>query len=225
MRDLGKVEWFNSPRALTQIIRLPTARVQDNPAKPSRPKSSYIFFACELAIIQLSRQGQRQPIHLIMSDAPGSDGPAESRVDLPREQSQPPQHSLWYPSYATRATPANSYMNVLLIFVPIGIVAGALGWPDVAVFFLNSLAIIPLAPLIAFSTRELSANVGQVFGGLLNIALSNAVEMIVSHPCLSLVLYAASLSNAFDFYQGWHHCRKPRTDPHCSIEPSREYPV
>jgi Ca2+:H+ antiporter len=127
-----------------------------------------------------------------MSDARGSDRLADQSVDLPREQSQPPQHStLWYPSYATRATLYSSYMNVLLIFVPIGIVAGALGWPDVAVFFLNCLAIIPLAPLIAFSTRQLSASVGLVFGGLLNATLSNAVEMIVRHPCLSLVLYSA----------------------------------
>jgi Ca2+:H+ antiporter len=122
-----------------------------------------------------------------MSDAP--DGPGAQSVDLPREQNQPPPHPLWYPSYATRATLASSYLNVLLVFVPIGIVAGALGWADVAVFFLNFLAMIPLAPLIALSTWELSTNVGWVFGGLLNIVLSNAVKTIVRHPCLSILLF------------------------------------
>jgi len=158
----------------------------------------------------------------MMSDAGGPEGPS---VDLPREQNQPPQQPLWYPSYVTRATLAGSYLNVLLVFVPVGIVAGALGWGDVAVFFLNALAMIPLAPLIALSTWELSANVGWVFGGLLNIALSNAVKTIVRHPCLSLVLYSTFLTNVLGFRQGWDHCCKPRRDPHCSIGPNREYPI
>lgn len=36
-------------------------------------------------------------------------------------------------------------INVLLVFIPIGIVAHALHWPDVAVFILNFIAIVPLA--------------------------------------------------------------------------------
>ena len=36
-------------------------------------------------------------------------------------------------------------LNVLLVFVPLGIVASKVGWPDVAVFILNFIAIIPLA--------------------------------------------------------------------------------
>lgn len=36
-------------------------------------------------------------------------------------------------------------INVLLVFIPIGIIAHALHWPDVAVFILNFIAIVPLA--------------------------------------------------------------------------------
>ena len=76
-------------------------------------------------------------------------------------------------------TLASNYVNVLLVFVPIGIVAGALGWDPVAVFVINFLAIIPLASLLSFATEELSVKLGQTLGGLLNATFGNAVELIV----------------------------------------------
>ena len=75
---------------------------------------------------------------------------------------------------------ASNYVNVLLVFVPLGITAGALGWKPTAVFVLNFLAIIPLAALLSFATEELSVKVGQTLGGLLNATFGNAVELIVS---------------------------------------------
>lgn len=80
----------------------------------------------------------------------------------------------------TWATLASNYVNVFLIFVPLGIVAGALGWSPTAVFVLNFLAIIPLAALLSFATEELALKVGQTLGGLLNATFGNAVELIVS---------------------------------------------
>jgi len=74
----------------------------------------------------------------------------------------------------------SSYVNILLIFVPLGIIAGALKWNASVVFVLNFLAIIPLAALLGFTTEELSAESGQTIGGLLNATFGNAVELIVS---------------------------------------------
>lgn len=74
---------------------------------------------------------------------------------------------------------ASNYVNVLLVFVPLGIIAGALGWNPTAVFVLNFLAIIPLAALLSFATEELSVKLGQTLGGLLNASFGNAVELIV----------------------------------------------
>lgn len=73
----------------------------------------------------------------------------------------------------------NIYVNVFLIFVPLGIIAGALGWNPTAVFILNFLAIVPLASLLSFATEQLSAKLGQTLGGLLNATFGNAVELIV----------------------------------------------
>ena len=82
--------------------------------------------------------------------------------------------------YTTQATLCSSYANVLLIFVPLGIIAGALRWNANVVFVLNFFAIIPLASLLSFATEELSIRLGQTLGGLLNATFGNAVELIVS---------------------------------------------
>jgi Ca2+:H+ antiporter len=74
---------------------------------------------------------------------------------------------------------ASNYVNVLLVFVPLGIASGALHWGPIAVFTLNFLAIIPLASLLSFATEELSAELGQTIGGLCNASFGNAVELIV----------------------------------------------
>lgn len=74
-----------------------------------------------------------------------------------------------------------NYVNVLLVFVPLGIVAGIVGWSPTLVFVFNFMAIIPLASLLAFATEELAVPLGQTLGGLLNATFGNAVELIVSN--------------------------------------------
>lgn len=87
-----------------------------------------------------------------------------------------------WPAYFGRKvqqTLTSNYVNVFLVFVPLGIVSGAVGWSPTATFILNFLAIIPLASLLSFATEELSARLGQTLGGLLNATFGNAVELIV----------------------------------------------
>jgi Ca2+:H+ antiporter len=62
-------------------------------------------------------------------------------------------------------TLASNYVNILLVFVPVGI---------------DFIAIVPLASLLSFATEELSAKLGQTIGGLMNATFGNAVELIVS---------------------------------------------
>lgn len=83
-------------------------------------------------------------------------------------------------AYTTWMMLASNYVNVLLVFVPLGIIAGILDWSPTAVFVLNFIAIIPLAALLSFATEELSAKLGQTIGGLMNATFGNAVELIVS---------------------------------------------
>lgn len=73
----------------------------------------------------------------------------------------------------------SSWLNTLLIFVPLGFLSEFLQWPAVWRFSLNFLAIIPLAKLLGDSTEQASLKLGQTLGGLLNATFGNAVELIV----------------------------------------------
>ena len=128
----------------------------------------------------------------------GNGAPIGGRADQPDEHTsllaRPLQNSegspLWEDSRAfvrwpakvahtTWQTLASNVVNVLLVFVPVGIIAGAVGLNPTVVFVINFLAIIPLASLLSFATEELSLKLGQTLGGLLNATFGNAVELIV----------------------------------------------
>jgi Ca2+:H+ antiporter len=74
------------------------------------------------------------------------------------------------------------YLNLLLIFVPLGLVSGFLDIPDVVVFLLNLVAMVPLMAWITFSIGQLAPNIGRVATELLKATLGNAVEMLVRLP-------------------------------------------
>ena len=67
-----------------------------------------------------------------------------------------------------RATLLNSWVNVLLIFVPVGIAVNYAGVNKIAVFVINFIAIIPLAGMLSYATEEIALRVGETIGGLLN---------------------------------------------------------
>lgn len=74
----------------------------------------------------------------------------------------------------------SSPVNVLLLFVPLGIIWGFFELSYTWIFIFNFLAIIPLAAILSYATEELADNVGSTLGGLLNATFGNAVELIVS---------------------------------------------
>lgn len=62
----------------------------------------------------------------------------------------------------------NSYINALLVFVPLGYIAEKLEWSALARFSLNFLAIVPLAKLLGDATEQVSILLGPTLGALLN---------------------------------------------------------
>lgn len=80
----------------------------------------------------------------------------------------------------------SSWINWLLIFVPVAIILGALvDWghhdfisPNV-VFALNAIAIIPLASLLSYATESVAIRLGDTVGALMNVTFGNAVELII----------------------------------------------
>lgn len=55
----------------------------------------------------------------------------------------------------------SSYVNLLLVFVPIGI-ASHFVWSPTVTFIMNFLAIVPLAKLLGFATEDIALRTGEV---------------------------------------------------------------
>mmetsp|Transcript_70463 Transcript_70463/g.206138 ORF Transcript_70463/g.206138 Transcript_70463/m.206138 type:complete len:448 (+) Transcript_70463:93-1436(+) len=71
-------------------------------------------------------------------------------------------------------------ISALLIAWPVAVAASLLEWSSVWTFWLNFLAMIPLAKLMGDATEELAAGLkSDTVGGLLNATFGNAVEMIL----------------------------------------------
>ena len=67
-----------------------------------------------------------------------------------------------------KATVFNSWINILLIAVPVGIAVNYAKVTPVAVFVVNFIGIIPLAAMLSYATEEIALRTGETLGGLLN---------------------------------------------------------
>lgn len=73
----------------------------------------------------------------------------------------------------------SSWLNTLLIFVPIGIAVQTAGVNPTIVFAMNAIAIIPLAGLLSHATESVASELGDTIGALMNVTFGNAVELII----------------------------------------------
>jgi Ca2+:H+ antiporter len=79
----------------------------------------------------------------------------------------------------TKSALLHSKLNLLLVFVPVGIAAEFAKLSPGAVFGLNAVAIIPLAGLLTHATESVAVRLGDTLGALLNVSFGNAVELII----------------------------------------------
>ena len=78
-----------------------------------------------------------------------------------------------------------SWINVLLVFVPVGIAVQTAGVNKTIVFAMNAIAIIPLAGLLSHATESVAIEMGDTIGSLMNVTFGNAVELIILLvPCV-----------------------------------------
>ncbi|TGO25647.1 hypothetical protein BPAE_0075g00020 [Botrytis paeoniae] len=73
----------------------------------------------------------------------------------------------------------SSVINILLVFVPVGIIAYAIGLSPGIIFAMNAIAIIPLAGLLSHATESVAKRMGDTIGALMNVTFGNAVELII----------------------------------------------
>ncbi|EIN07147.1 calcium/proton exchanger [Punctularia strigosozonata HHB-11173 SS5] len=77
-----------------------------------------------------------------------------------------------------------SYVNILLVFVPLSFISHHLHWDAALRFGFSFMAIMPLAALLGDATDQMSLKLGQTMAGLLNASFGNAVEIIVGIAAL-----------------------------------------
>ncbi len=90
-------------------------------------------------------------------------------------------------------------LAVLLVFVPIGVAVDALGGPSTAIFLCAAAALVPISGLIGKATEDLALHSGPRVGGLLNVTMGNAAELIITVVALNqglLELVKASIAGS-----------------------------
>lgn len=79
---------------------------------------------------------------------------------------------------------SSSYINHLIIFVPIGIATYYLESHHLIVFATNAIAIVPLSNILAHATECIAIDLGDAVGALMNISFGNLVEIIMFFAAL-----------------------------------------
>lgn len=91
------------------------------------------------------------------------------------------------------------YLQLLLLFLPISLLAHWAGTGEILVFAASALAIIPMARLLGEATEVLAEKTGPRVGGLLNATFGNAAELIITLAAIragQMQLVLASLTGS-----------------------------
>ncbi|GKZ85028.1 hypothetical protein AnigIFM56816_010590 [Aspergillus niger] len=138
-------------------------------------------------------QGQNQSNTQSSEDASAQDAQVKEGIRDPaspeseKDANQTPERGLFvrmkdgivrFTGHTKRAL-CHSWVNVLLVFVPVGIAVEAAGLNPGLIFAMNAIAIIPLAGLLSHATECVASRLGDTVGALINVTFGNAVELII----------------------------------------------
>lgn len=111
----------------------------------------------------------------------GPDAKSETTNEKPEVQVDKPKLNRFQRFFVTgRKIVFSSWLNLLLVFVPVGIAVEFIpGMSPGVIFGMNAIAIIPLAGLLSLATETVAHRMGDAIGALMNITFGNAVELII----------------------------------------------
>ncbi|OQV07910.1 hypothetical protein CLAIMM_12264 [Cladophialophora immunda] len=78
-----------------------------------------------------------------------------------------------------RAILGYSWLNSLLVFVPLAIASYLARANHILVFTANVIAVVPLSSLLTCATENIARESGDVVGALLNVTFGNLVEIVI----------------------------------------------
>ena len=181
----SKASWLGLGRGKTPAPALPTHNPHTTSGPGNGPDALHVYGGSSSSEpsekhgntnntnINSAARGQD-----LVNTAPDGDAPAalgaRKRLSLGRVK----DGSIRFLKHTKNAL-FHSYINLLLVFVPIGIAAKLAHLKPEIVFSMNAIAIIPLAGLLAHATEVVAARVGDALGALLNVSFGNAVELIL----------------------------------------------
>ena len=117
--------------------------------------------------------------HAGISTTPASETTRTGTVMTPEDAEKKPNVATRF-YLVTKKVLLHSWINVLLVFVPVGIAVAVIPNMNAGlVFAMNAIAIIPLAGLLSHATESVAHKLGDTLGALLNVSFGNAVELII----------------------------------------------
>jgi hypothetical protein len=81
--------------------------------------------------------------------------------------------------FTLRAIAFYTWGNVLLVFIPVGIVTYLCGASPSILFSSSAIAIIPLSGLLTYATESIASDIGDTVGALMNISFGNLIEVVI----------------------------------------------
>jgi hypothetical protein len=119
----------------------------------------------------------------------------------------------WFRGFCrlTRCLKPTVFINILWVFVPLGIAAGIFAWAPRVVFIFNILALLPLAKLLSSTLTAASERLYPLLGIVLKATIGNSVLLIVS-------LLAKNNKIVTNVYTGEYHSTRNQSYPGCPIQ-------
>lgn len=144
--------WYRDNPKNNALVRAPDTQISESGARKQAT-------GCET-----------QPSKSFISKFRKKDKPGDSETDMPPKLRLFGWNRLSHQPFTVRnqleRTLFNAWFNLLLLLVPVGFVLNYIHSNPVTVFFVNFLAILPLASLLGFAMDELRLRTGDIMGAL-----------------------------------------------------------
>ncbi|KAB8446239.1 hypothetical protein FH972_025221 [Carpinus fangiana] len=126
-----------------------------------------------------SHQGPHRHSRRLLS---GVFKPLRDDEDKPRSPYADPASLNRFFSYTSQVL-FRSWLNVLLVFVPLGLTMSLAPIPEhlkpTIIFVTNAISIVPLTAILSQCTESIASRMGNTWASLLNITFGNTVELII----------------------------------------------
>ncbi|KAK6346566.1 hypothetical protein TWF696_006688 [Orbilia brochopaga] len=116
-------------------------------------------------------------VHFTTDDSPNNTGNHGEPPDNPGQAEKPGVLKRFYKTFVQILF--HSWINVLLVFVPLGIAVDLAHLHPTIIFSVNCIALVPLAGLLSYATESVAHRLGDTIGALMNVTFGNAVELII----------------------------------------------